>query len=89
MNKSELIKALSDETNISFDDATLVVNIFIDSMKKSLLDGDRIEIRGRKFQNQKLWRLSWTKSKNRRKRFRYSQAFAVFQSRQGAERIYQ
>ena len=46
MNKSELIKALSDETNISFDDATLVVNIFIDSMKKSLLDGDRIEIRG-------------------------------------------
>ncbi len=46
MNKSELIKALSDETNISFDDATLVVNIFIDSMKKSLLDGVRIEIRG-------------------------------------------
>ena len=79
MNKSELIKALSDETNISFDDATLVVNIFIDSMKKSLLDGDRIEIRGfGSFQNQKLWRLSWTKSKNRRKRFRYSQAFCRF-----------
>ncbi|MDR0816705.1 MAG: integration host factor subunit beta [Desulfovibrio sp.] len=46
MNKSELIKALADETNISLDDATMVVNTFIESMKSSLLAGDRIEIRG-------------------------------------------
>lgn len=46
MNKSELIKALAEETNISFDDASLVVNTFIDSMKTALVDGDRIEIRG-------------------------------------------
>ena len=46
MNKSELIKALAEETNIPFDDASLVVNTFIDAMKKSLIAGDRIEIRG-------------------------------------------
>ncbi|MDR1659246.1 MAG: integration host factor subunit beta [Desulfovibrio sp.] len=46
MNKSELIKTLADETNISLDDATMAVNTFVESMKKSLLAGDRIEIRG-------------------------------------------
>ncbi|BAV91927.1 HU family DNA-binding protein [Candidatus Desulfovibrio trichonymphae] len=46
MNKSELIKALVDETNIPLDDATMVVNTFIESMKSSLLAGDRVEIRG-------------------------------------------
>lgn len=46
MNKSELIKTLAEESNISLDDASLVVDTFIDSMKKSLLAGDRIEIRG-------------------------------------------
>ncbi|MDR2054686.1 MAG: integration host factor subunit beta [Desulfovibrio sp.] len=46
MNKSELIKTLAEETNISLDDATMAVNTFVDSMKKSLLAGDRIEIRG-------------------------------------------
>lgn len=46
MNKSELVKALADETNISLDDATMVVNTFIESMKSSLLAGDRVEIRG-------------------------------------------
>ena len=46
MNKSELIKALADETNIPLDDASLVVNTFFDAMKKSLLSGERIEIRG-------------------------------------------
>ena len=45
MNKSELIKALAEETNIPFDDASLVVNTFIDAMKKSLIAGGRIEIR--------------------------------------------
>ncbi|MDR3320798.1 MAG: integration host factor subunit beta [Desulfovibrio sp.] len=46
MNKSELIKALADETNFSLDDATMAVNTFVESMKKFLLSGDRIEIRG-------------------------------------------
>ena len=33
MNKSELIKALADETNIPLDDASLVVTTFFDAMK--------------------------------------------------------
>ena len=46
MNKSELVKALADQANISLDEATLVVNTFVDSMKDSLLVGGRVEIRG-------------------------------------------
>ena len=46
MNKSELVKALADQANISLDEATLVVNTFVDSMKESILEGGRVEIRG-------------------------------------------
>ena len=46
MNKSELVKALADQANISLDEATLVVNTFVDSMKDSLLEGGRVENRG-------------------------------------------
>ena len=46
MNKSELVKALADQANISLDEATLVVNTFVDSMKDSLLEGGRVKIRG-------------------------------------------
>lgn len=46
MNKSELIKALAEDANIAIEDATSIVNIFFDSMKKSLFEGDRVEIRG-------------------------------------------
>ena len=46
MNKSELVKALADQANISLDEATLVVNTLVDSMKDSLLEGGRVEIRG-------------------------------------------
>lgn len=46
MNKSELIKTLSEDTHISIEEATIVVNTFVDSMKDSLLAGDRVEIRG-------------------------------------------
>ena len=46
MNKSELVKALADQANISLDEATLVVNTFVDTMKDSLLEGGRVEIRG-------------------------------------------
>ncbi len=46
MNKSELIKALADETNLPMEDAVLVVSTFVDCMKESLLAGERVEIRG-------------------------------------------
>lgn len=46
MNKSELIKNLSDESNLPLDEAALVVNTFVDCMKESLLAGERVEIRG-------------------------------------------
>lgn len=46
MNKSELIKALAETAQIAQEDAITVVNIFFDSMRKSLIAGDRVEIRG-------------------------------------------
>lgn len=46
MNKSELIKTLADQSDVSMDEATLVVNTFFDCMKDALLQGDRVEIRG-------------------------------------------
>lgn len=46
MNKSELIKALADEAQISIGDAQLVVETMFNSMRERLLEGDRIEIRG-------------------------------------------
>lgn len=46
MNKSELIKALAKQSNISLEEAVIVVNTFIDSMKDAMLEGDRVEIRG-------------------------------------------
>ncbi|MGE4298810.1 MAG: HU family DNA-binding protein [Desulfovibrionaceae bacterium] len=46
MNKSELIKNLSEDNNIQAEEAATVVNIFIDSVKDALLAGDRVEIRG-------------------------------------------
>ena len=46
MNTSDLVKALADQANISLDEATRVVNTFVDSMKDSLLEGGRVEIRG-------------------------------------------
>ncbi len=46
MNKSQLIKTLSDRRNISPDEAAMIVNTFFDSIKDSLKNGDRVEIRG-------------------------------------------
>lgn len=46
MNKSELIKTLADKRNIHVDEAALVVNTFFDSVKESLIQGERVEIRG-------------------------------------------
>ena len=46
MNKSELIKTLSEENNIAIEEATMMVNVFVDNMKDALADGNRVEIRG-------------------------------------------
>ena len=46
MNKSQLIKTLSERQEISLDEASVIVNTFFDSIKDSLQRGDRVEIRG-------------------------------------------
>ena len=46
MNKSELIKVLSDECSLSAEESTMVVNVFFDSMKQALMESNRVEIRG-------------------------------------------
>jgi len=46
MNKSELIRSLAVEKDISIDEATDIVTIFFDSMKDALKNGERVEIRG-------------------------------------------
>ena len=46
MNKSELIQKLAQQCNISTDEADMCVEIFIDEMKKALMEGNRVEIRG-------------------------------------------
>ena len=46
MNKSELIKRLAEERELSLEEATEIVTIFFDSMKEALQNGDRVEIRG-------------------------------------------
>jgi integration host factor subunit beta len=46
MNKSELITALAESRDIHIDEASAVVNLFIDSIKNALIEGDRVEIRG-------------------------------------------
>ena len=46
MNKSELIKQLADRTQISQEEADIMVHTLIDGMKKTLCSGGRVEIRG-------------------------------------------
>jgi len=46
MNKSELVKSLAQQADISQEEATMIVNIFVDSVKNTLLEGGRVEIRG-------------------------------------------
>ena len=44
MNKSELVKALADQANISLDEASSIISSF--AKRDSLLEGGRVEIRG-------------------------------------------
>jgi integration host factor subunit beta len=46
MNKGNLIKQVSEKTNIELKAAKVIVDTFFDSMRESLEKGDRIEIRG-------------------------------------------
>ncbi len=46
MNKSELIKKLAEKKELHVDEAAVIVNAFVDSIKDSLVTGDRVEIRG-------------------------------------------
>ena len=46
MNKSELIKAVADKAGLSMKVAKEVVNTFFDAHIDSILDDERIEIRG-------------------------------------------
>ena len=46
MNKSELIQSLADECDIPPEEAVTIVDTFFDSLKESLIAGDRVELRG-------------------------------------------
>lgn len=46
MNRSEIIKILAEKDAISVEESTTIVSIFFDSIKRALLNGDRVEIRG-------------------------------------------
>ncbi|MBQ9405730.1 MAG: integration host factor subunit beta [Desulfovibrio sp.] len=46
MNKSELITTLARSANITEAEASLYVETFFHEMRKALVDGKRVEIRG-------------------------------------------
>jgi len=46
MNKSDLIKAVSEELNFHTQEASNIVSTILDSMTNALANGDNIEIRG-------------------------------------------
>jgi len=46
MNKSELIKALSEKKKLHVEESTKIVSAFVDAVKEALVRGDRVEIRG-------------------------------------------
>lgn len=46
MNKSELIEALAEKTNLPIREASSITNTLIDTMSDALSRGESIEIRG-------------------------------------------
>ncbi|MDK2849135.1 MAG: integration host factor subunit beta [Desulfuromonadales bacterium] len=46
MNKSELIEALAEKKGLTYKKAEEIVNIVLDTMSETLVEGGRIEIRG-------------------------------------------
>jgi integration host factor subunit beta len=46
MNKSDLMKVLSTDLNLPFRKAEEIVDKFFETMADTLIDGERIEVRG-------------------------------------------
>ena len=46
MNKSVLIKVFTERFRLSDGEAADFVNVFFDRIRQSLIEGDRVEIRG-------------------------------------------
>jgi len=46
MNKLDIIKRLHKETDLTKNEATIVLDTFFDEMANALSKGDRVEIRG-------------------------------------------
>ena len=46
MNRSELIKSLAEECDITNAEASRIVKTFFQSMREAIKNGNRIEIRG-------------------------------------------
>jgi len=45
MNKSDLVKYVSDKTLITIKDAGIIVDVFLNGIKQGLEKGDRIKIK--------------------------------------------
>lgn len=46
MNKAELVKSISDKTNVTQKDVESIVNTFMDVVKDALCDGDKVQLVG-------------------------------------------
>jgi integration host factor subunit beta len=46
MNKQDLIVKFAEKEGLAYADARFLVNMFFDNMEKSLVAGERVEIRG-------------------------------------------
>ena len=46
MNKLDLIESITNEANLTKNEAFAVVNLFFDQMAEALAGGERVEIRG-------------------------------------------
>ena len=46
MTRSELIAAFAERARMSNEEATVFVNAFFDKIRQTLIEGDRVEIRG-------------------------------------------
>lgn len=45
MNKSDLIKYVSDKTKITERDSSIIIDVFINGLKKGLKDGERVKLK--------------------------------------------
>jgi len=45
MNKSELVKYVSNKTMITEKDACIIVDVFLDGIKKALERGERVKVK--------------------------------------------